>query len=129
MSEFVKVAKTGEVALGEEVRMQADAPQPETSDARRRLGELTRVVEDPMPRSPISPSTRRVAHAVDEIDGNEVCLIQFLAVHPEVFGVPDVSAPPSTSSCPVKVFEENAAYFRHIASRFALDADEFDCFF
>src|SRR5260370_11741002 len=60
----------------------------------------------------------------DEIDGNKVGLIQLLAVHPKIFGVPDVSAPPGASSRPVKVFEENAAYFRHVASRFALDADE-----
>jgi hypothetical protein len=33
----------------------------------------------------------------DEIDGNEVCLIQFLTVHPEVFGVSKVSAPPCAS--------------------------------
>lgn len=26
---------------------------------------------------------------------------------------------------PVKVLEENATYFRHVASRFTLDADEF----
>ena len=61
----------------------------------------------------------------DEIDGNEVGLMQVITVHSEIFGVPDVTALSSASSGHIIVFEENAAYFRHIPSRFALNADEF----
>jgi len=61
----------------------------------------------------------------DEINRNQVCFIEFLAVHSEVFGVPDISALSGASSGNIIVFEKNAAYFGHIASRFALDADEF----
>jgi len=60
----------------------------------------------------------------DEVHRNEIHFVEFLAVHPEVFRIPDISTPASASSCPVKVFEEDTTYVRYVTSCFALDAND-----